>query len=721
MFENARFIKSSASNDITRKTYAPMFRRRFVVKGSFSKASLVICGLGYIYSYINGQKITQDLFTAPVSNYLKTLWYNEYDVTKFISEGENIFAAVCGNGWYNEVITSAWSYDKSEWNDTPKLIMVLYIDGRAIFTSDDEFRVTVDTPFLFNQLRSGEYYDARKYDNKWNQLSFDDSQWEHAKYDTNPPTGEFRKCECEPINECKVFKAISITQIDGDTYVFDFGQNMSGYVRIDTNLPSGEKLVIKYSELLNPDGTRNTNHMEDYYGESEIETDILICNGEQFSWSPRFTYHGFQYVTISGISDINKIKVQGVFVHQDIAERADFECSNPVLTKLYKCGKVSCWSNMFYQMTDCPTREKLGWLNDARASTKQLLTNFEMEKLFSKWMTDITDAMREDGSMPGIAPTCGWGYDWGNGPVSDGILFEIPYQMYIQTGNPTLLKKTIPYFERYLAYLDSRKDIDHLIKFGLPDWAAPGEKTQLPVEFINAVLEYYFLHITQIAKKLNGDSDKEYAIKTKQQKEMILNTYIREGRCIYSEQTAVSMLIYYGIYREMEPLSKQLKELVEKQNYHHNCGMVGLRHLYYALSESGLTDYAVRMITSSDYPSQGYWISLGANTLWELWEPRMSRNHHMYSDFMGWVIDTLLGIKSNESHPGYSEIHVDPKFPININYAKGYVNTVAGRIEVSWERKQNIISVSINVPKGMRAFYGNNMLDTGNNELEISC
>lgn len=719
MFEESRFIKSSAVNDASGKTFAPMFRRMFSIDQPISSAKLVICGLGYVYAYLNGKKVSDDLFISPVSDYRKTLWYNEYDVTSLLRTGKNIFAAVCGNGWYNEVIQSSWDFNKSPWNDTPKLIMQLYVDGIMVLDTDEQFKVTIDTPYLFNQLRSGEHFDARKYDKNWNTLSYDDSLWDNAKYDNNAPGGVFRKCECEPIRECREYPALSVYRVKNDTFVYDFGQNMSGYVRIETSLPSGSELSIRYAELMNPDGTRNINNMDHYYKASEVETDRLICNGTRFVWSPKFTYHGFQYAVISGITDIEKIKVTGVFVHQDVKERADFACSDAVLTKLYKCGKISSWSNMFYQMTDCPTREKLGWLNDARASTKQLLTSFETERFFSKWIVDIRDAMQEDGKMPGIAPTWGWGYEWGNGPVSDGVLFEIPYQIYVQTGNGSVLKESIPYFEKYLKYLDNHKDENGLISFGLHDWAAPGENSQLPVEFINAILEYLFLHIAELAAKLYGDNGGEYRLRSKQQKALIMDRYIEDGRCIYQEQTAVAMLIYYDLFDKLEPLAVQLKKLVEDNDFHHNCGMVGLRHLYYALTKADLSDYAVKIITNPSYPSQAFWIGNGANTLWELWEPRMSRNHHMYSDFMGWVIDALLGIRADEAHPGYSEVILAPCFPQSISYAGGYVNTVTGKIEVNWERDKRGILLSVSVPENISVYFRGEKLLSGCNRIEI--
>lgn len=721
IFKNISFIKSSATNEDAGKTYAPMFRRRFYIDREFSEAKLYVCGLGYAYSYLNGMSVSEDLFTAPFGNYNKTLWYNEYDVTSLLNKGENIFAAICGNGWYNEVLETPWDFDKANWRDTPKLIMCLVIDGKKVLCSDENFRVSLDSPVIYNQLRSGEHFDSRLYQADWNKLNFDDSEWENAINDTNEPKGVFRKCECEPIRACEIYPTKNMIQTGEKRYVFDLGQNISGFIKLDVCQKSGTVLKIGYAELLNEDNTRNLNKMDiDYFKKSEVETDYFICNGKRFTWSPMFTYHGFQYIEIDGIEDIANISVSGVFVHQDIEKRSEFHCSSNMLNQLFRCGQFSSYCNMFYMLTDCPTREKLGWANDARASTDQMLTNFKIEKLFAKWIVDVRDAMIEDGSLPGIIPTAGWGFEWGNGPVSDGLLFEIPYQIYLHTGDATLLKESLPSFRKYLAYLETRMDENGDIKFGLPDWAAPGEVTFLPVEFINDVLRADFLKVTALAAKLNGEDDNCCIEKRSRLVDKIRTKYIdKNGRCIYEEQTAVAMLIYYDFYTELEPLAKQLKELIEERNYHHNCGMVGLRHLYIALTKCGLSDDAFKIITIGDYPSQAYWVNNGANTLWEMWQLGMSRNHHMYSDFMSWTMKAILGIAPDEKYPGYKKVEIKPHFLDELTYAEGYIDTVNGRISVYWHREADGIILEITVPNNIKVMYQEVTLQAGKNIFQI--
>ncbi|MBQ7839971.1 MAG: family 78 glycoside hydrolase catalytic domain [Lachnospiraceae bacterium] len=508
MFENIRFMKPpiTLAKEFTGKNHAPLFRKKFQLD-EVKNARLYVCGLGYGYYYINGRPVSEDLFTAPVSNYTKTLWYNTYDVTGLLIPGENCIAVWCGNGWYNEDFPNAWDFDKAVWRDVPKCILKLEVDGVTALTSDDTWKCQPDSAIWFNGLRNGEFFDARKYDGDWTKADYDDSLWTEAAADDNPPKGIFRECKCEPIREEKVYACQKVIKTGEQKYVFDFGQNMSGYIRLHIAGKEGQLLTIRYAEQLKADGSRELNNMARVYPESEFQTDKFICSGKRMTWSPRFAYHGFRYIEIEGLKNREEAVVEAVFVHQAVEKRTEFECSNSFLNQLFYAGQMSTYSNMFYQITDCPTREKLGWANDAQASAEQILTDFKAERLLEKWLQDIRDAMREDGALPGIMPTAGWGYHWGNGPVSDGVLFELPYRIYLHTGNALPLAESWEWFDRYLAFLDSIRDADGFVRYGLPDWARPGLKPPLvPGEMINAVLEYRFCEIAALTVRLSGDT-----------------------------------------------------------------------------------------------------------------------------------------------------------------------------------------------------------------------
>jgi len=723
-FEKSYFIKPDVVFDRTREDYAPMFRKKINLEEEIQSAVLTVCGLGYGYYYINGEAVSEDLFTAPVSDYRKTLWYNRYDVTDKLYRGENVFAVICGNGWYNENLETAWDHNMAEWRDIPKFILSLEVNGEVVLVSDDSWKYTLDTPYLFNQLRQGEHFDSRRYQKDWTEAEFDDSAWAPAKKDDAAPKGVFRECLCEPIRECEEFVPVSITKVGEDSYLYDFGENISGYARLRVNQPAGDRLVLNYAEQINEDNTLNYNGMDDahFYKRGLFQTDEFICCGEEFEWTPKFTYHGFRYVRVDGLKEATKETLTAVFVHQTVELRSEFKCSNELFNTLFALGRRSTLSNMCYGPTDCPTREKLGWMNDAQASIEQFLTNFELERVLSKWWIDICDSMHDNGEIPGIVPTPEWGYEWGNGPVSEGTLFEIPYRMYLHTGDDTLLKQGFPYFKRSIAFWNSKKDENGDIAYGLEDWASPDESEGfVDNKFVNGPILVKCLRVMRLAAVRLGEPTEEIDAQIEAEIARIKKRYIREdGTCTWNKQTAVAMLIYNGIYDELEPLKQQLIRLIEERDFHHNCGMVGLRYLYIALNICGLQEYAYRIVNAKGFPSYSYWVEDGATALYERWNKTESKNHHMYSDFMSWMMKTIVGIKADIEHPAFERVEINPYFFEDLTFAEGACETVRGRIGVRWEKKDDFIQLEIEVPFAVEAYYQGKKLKSGINKMKVN-
>lgn len=697
---------------------APMFRKSFTL-GKVGKAELSICALGFGYCWINGQIVSGDIMMAAASDYNKTLWYNVYDVSGLLREGENTIAVICGNGWYNEPFKTPWDHNIATWRDNPKFIMSLTMDGERVLTSDDSWRCLTKTPIIYNQLRSGEHFDSRLYDKQWNDQGFDDSAWGRAIADTTLPKGQFRKYECQSVRECAQYPAKSVVKTGEKRYLFDIGQNISGYVRLKVKQKAGDELIIRYVEQVKDDLTLEFNDMKRFYPESEFQTDRFICNGEDFTWSPLFAYHGFRYVEIEGLEDADVAMVTGIFIHLDVETLSGFSCSDEFLNRLFYIGQMATLSNLHYIPTDCPTREKLGWANDAQASAEQMLMDFDTVPFFRKWLVDVIDSITEEGAIPGIIPSSGWGYKWGTGPVSSGVLFEVPYKIYLYTGDDSALISSLPAFMHHLDFLTGKIEDDGLLGFGLCDWAGPFETLSAaptPVKFTDSLLYIKFLRIAELAAKRAGDKDLEKALAERTQAftANFMNVYIDgEGYCTVDEQTAVSMLIYHGIYKQLKPLKKQLKRLVQERDFHHNCGMVGLRHLYHALNICGLQEYAYRVITASGYPSYRQWVEGDATTLWETWQPGNSKNHHMYSDYMLWMMNTLVGICPDMGKPGFDHVRIAPYFAPELTRCSGYRLLPGGKLQVEWERTAGKVSVVVQVPQGVQVYWQDEILAAG--------
>jgi len=714
--ENVNFIEFPEEFCYEYRTIetAPIFRKRFNIKQEPKNAILTVCGLGYGYYYLNGKAVVDDLFTAPTSEYNKTVWYNVYDITEQLNEGENLFAVILGNGFYNETLHTVWENNNAEWRDVPKFFLELeidYGDYKEKIVSDESWICSKNSPILFNQLRSGETYDARVGE-AWRFDNYDDSDWINARASKKLPKGVLRECPCEPIIRDTEYQYIDAFINASGNWVLDFGQNMSGFVRVEYCGESGTQLLLRHSERLKDDGTCEFNTMdsENFYTGCDFQVDRVILGEGKTCYEPRFTYHGFRYLEIEGLDrKPEKNEFTAIFVHQDIKTISTFDSSNETLNTIFNISRISCWSNLFYIPTDCPTREKMGWANDAQASCEQLLQNYDIYNMFSKWLQDIFDSMRPDGSMPGIIPSHGWGYEWGTGPISTGVLYEYPYKMYRYTGNDEPIKAAYPYMLKHLEYNISKIDSnDGLIGYGLCDWAGPFPAiAPTPLKLTDTLLVIKFLRVTIFSAELLGDSDTAKKLK-KQEKELeesFCREYINEdGSSKISEQTALAMMIDLGVYDKLEPLKMQLISEIEKYNYHHHCGMLGLQYLFNALDICDISDLGIKMITADGHPSFKQWITDGATTMYERWSNDESNNHHMFTSLLSWFNRSLVGLRLDDNINAFKKAIIAPVFAESLNYCSGTYNTKSGYYSVSWKRLENEnIALDIEIPEGATA------------------
>ncbi len=718
--KSVNFIKtpSKFNKEFSLVAPCPRFRRKFTAEKGFTKANLSVCGLGCGEYYINGILVSPDKFISPFSDYNKTLWYATYDVTDWVQEGENLAAVYLGYGFFNENHKTAWDHNEASWRDNPKFAWKLeltYPDKTLCIYSDNKWKCSEDGYIRFSQLRSGEHVDLRLLED-WTNPKYDDSNWQTAVIDDRPPRGVFRPLDCEPMRECEIFPTKSITKIGDNKYVFDIGENISGYARLKVKGERGQQLQLRYAERFE-EGELNYLELDMLNFEAPFQVDKVIQSGKEQVWSPKFTYYGFRFVEVSGLTEEpTPDMLEGVFLRHTVAIKSKFQCSNKKINRLWNMGVRSVLCNLYYMPTDCPTREKYGWTNDARASAEQMFLNFGLEKIMEKWLQDIRDSMREDGCMPGIVPTPGWGYEWGSGPISNGILFELPYRQYLINGDPKWLIENIDYFLKYLNFLKGKENEKGLVGFGLCDWAGPYEtfeSSPVPLTLSDTALYINFLDITICALKLSGDSREKEIVK---ERERVVKNFKREyidadGKCTVCEQAALALIIDFGICEDLTPLAEQLVKEVEKHDFHHYCGMLGLRHLYYALTKIGRSDYALRILTSTGFPSFMEWIDeRDATSLCESWHKDSSYNHHMYSFFIGWLVEILGGINTYEGNKPHENIVISPEFLEGIEYCRaencGY--------KVYWQKAGDCVNLEITVPNGKFA-----ELQLPNNTSEI--
>ncbi len=702
MIRSAKFIEFPAEfNPYPGNDYdpAPVFKRQFSLDKIPEKAELSFCGLGLGYVYLNGEPVTPDLFTAPVSDYRKTLWYNTYDVRRLLLEGENELCAIVGNGFYNESLKTGWDFDKADWRGNPKLLLSLEMDGETIL-SDQSWVTSLDTtPVIYNQLRSGETYDCRKGEKF---RLFGTEGYLPVKLSEDPPKGILRECLCQPVREFQRYTPVATFKNAKGRTVYDFGQNISGYLDITLSGRAGDTVTLRHGERIFEDGTLDHREMDGYpfHQGHEFQINKIILSGGVDTPVIRFTYHGFRFVEIEGECEI--IKIKSVFVHQAVDKVSSFNCSNELLNRISRCSDISVWSNMFYALTDCPTREKLGWTNDATASAEQILMNFDSIPFFEKWLWDIFDSVLEDGNLPSIVPSWGWGPEECTGVLCTGIIFDLPFMMYRASGNEGYIRAAYPFMVRHLDWLLSQFTSDGLLAVMLGDWNGGGDfVSHTPVKFVDTALTLKYAGLTLKAEEILNESCHRTEIIYSALYERFFSLFYdnKSHRSTINTQTAVSMLIYLKKDGFSEDLAAQLAELVAEKDNHLDCGMVGLQYLVPALDMIGRSDLVYKIMTAKGYPSYSLWMEDGATTLYEMWNMKKSANHHMNSSAVAWFMKRLVGLEQKKGFVGYKNLTIRPYFPEDMTFCEGNIRTAAAR----WERKGEDIVYTLTLKKGVTA------------------
>ncbi|MBQ8551562.1 MAG: family 78 glycoside hydrolase catalytic domain [Clostridia bacterium] len=745
------FISASKEYSTLRKEIpAPYFRRELTLD-KIKKAELTVCGLGFYELYINGTRITKGYLSTYISNPDHYLYYDNYDLAPYLSEGKNVIGLLLGNGQLNSLGGQVWDLQKTPYRSAPKLALCFEAeteDGvKMEFDASEGFKCA-PSPILFDDLRSGEHYDARRELAGWNTVSFDDSAWQ-TPIPADTPRGEPRLADIDPILPTREIKPVSITSdgkvsewftakqrmfTDFDTeeyfhipedenvdggYLYDFGITTAGIVRLHIkNAKPGQKLVMQFGEKLMDDGGLDERAMM-FLPPRFDHRIIYTCKGGDEVYTPTFTYFGYRYILINGIDDSQATPelLTMIVMNTDIKKRADFSCSDETVNALWEIGLNSITSNFYHYPTDCPHREKLGWANDAASSAEHVTMIYTAERNYREWMRNIRAAMQDDGHLPGIIPTTSWGYEWGSGPISERIIVYIPYYVWLYRGDVEILKENATAILRYINYISLKRDSRGLLCMGLGDWKPAarrgGSDHQSSVEFTDTAMCIDLCRkAAKIFEVLGMNAQMAFAntiadeLRTALRKYHInTSTLTSKDRC----QTTQAVSIAYDIFDEAEKQAAftQLVQLIEDDGEFIDCGMIGLRVIFHVLSDFGRTDLAYKMITRPEYPSYGNWIKNGATGMWEAFLPAEgvpdSLNHHLHSHILGWFVMHLAGINVNPRLENAAEVRFAPKFIDALDNATATVNTAGGDVTAEWHRDGEDILYTITVPAGVSA------------------
>ena len=741
---STRFIKASDDLcDFDRHVPAPYLRKAFTLDFEPTQAEITLCGLGFYELYINGRNITKGPLAPYISNPDDVCYYDHYDLAGLLKKGKNAIGVLLGNGFRNAFGGFIWDFDKAPGRGAPTVALCPEVsDGQTAMEleADETFR-THPSPVRFDDERMGCRYDARLEIPGWSEAEFDDSAWAPALPERKP-RGVARLCGAEPIAVTQELSPVRITYheqmpycyesmrndaapradaIVRQAYVYDFGVNGAGVTRLRIrDAVPGQTITVRHAEdLVHGDVSVNSTiflrristarYLE--YG----QTDVYICRGGEETFLPVFKYDGFRYAIVEGLTPAQATPdaVTFLVMNSDVKERAGFSCSNEVLNRLQACARRSDLSNFYYFPTDCPHREKNGWTGDASVSAEHLLLNLAAEKSLREWLFNIRLAQRADGALPGIVPTGGWGFDWGNGPAWDSVCVNLPYYIYRFTGDPEVILENAAMILRYLFYISRRRDERGLIAVGLGDWLDPFEKQRggiaSPLWVTDSATIYDLARKAAFLFERAGlKNEAEYAAAFAREmrdafREHLIDpeTMTVAGEC----QTSQAIALETGLFDEAElPRARQrLAEIIHRDGDVNACGMIGLRYIYHALVHAGEGDLAFRLITSPARSCYGAWIAQGATSLWECFpDPKIgtegSKNHHFMGDISSFFIQEFAGLKPNPRFGDPNSFEVSPQFVAGLDFARAYYHAPKGTISVRWDRTPAGIVLRVAAP-----------------------
>jgi len=725
-----------------------LLRKKFTVDKNVKKARAYICGLGYYELRISGEKVGDHVLDPGWTDYDKRILYVTYDITKYLKVGTNAVSAMLGNGRYSppdETVNKSRHHPLKKYSDSPVLILQVNID----FTDGSSMRIVTDEtwkatqgPIISDDIYDGEIYDARLEKPGWDLPNYNDPDWDSAAI-ANAPEGKLvSQASFPPIKMIKRIQPIEITNPRPNVYVYDFGQNFTGWVKLKVTGIEGDKVTLRYAELLDDNGMINT-----VPNRGAKATDEYILKGkEQEIYEPHFTYHGFRYVEVTGFPGAPMLEsLEGCIVHSAVEPIGGFICSNPLINQIHRNILWAQLSNLMSVPTDCPQRnERMGWMGDAQLTIEEAIYNFDMASFYTKWIGDIKEAQKEDGSVPDVVPPYWSIYPadpaWGTACV------VIPWYLYLYYKDTKVLEQNYSGIKKWVNFL-SAQATDYILSYGRGgDWCPPLHILSVDTP-IKVTSTWYYYHDALILSKIahilgkSGDAkiyaqlsdkikdafNKEFLQEDRYSAEKYSDLYekikaflpvtISEGKGkemvkrfvrIFGTNSQTSNIL--ALFLNMVPEDKKkvvMKNLVDDititHSNHLNTGIVGTRYILDVLTRYGQVDLAYKLVTQTSYPSWGYMIKEGATTIWERWEHLTdagmnSHNHVMFGTVDPWFYKVLAGISFDPAGPGSQRINIKP-YPVgDLKYVNASLKTIKGMVSSSWGKHNRSLVLNVALP-----------------------
>lgn len=703
---------------------ARMLRHEFEVEKKIALATAFISGMGLFEFYINGEKIGDQVLAPGLTEYNKRTFYMTFDVTNNLHAHKNAIGAILGNGRYfaprGDVPTMTKTYGY------PKLICQLelvYEDGTSTtIITDESWKLTTNGPTRKNNEFDGEYYDARMELNGWNKSGYDDSDWMNAALVNKP--GE--KLVAQPNEVIKIMEEIdpiAINKIKSGEYIFDMGQNMVGWVELFVKGKKGDKVTMRFAETLKDDGSL---FLDNIRTAEVTDTYILKGNGKE-RWEPKFTYHGFRFVEMSGFpGEPTLSSIKGKVVHDAVEVTGSFSSSNPLINSIYKNAYWGIRGNYRSMPTDCPQRdERQGWLGDRSAECTGESYIFDISKLYNKWVTDMKDAQLESGSIPDVAPSY-WPF-YSDNTTWPGTFLFAPDMLYTQYGDLRVIETNYPNMQKWIAHMSQFMTNGIMPKDTYGDWCVPPENITLihtgdpkritNSEFIGTAYFYRELKLMEKFAKLLGKADDAngYAKTAGEMKIAFNEKFLNKQDIKYSNNTHTTNILALRFdlvpdeYKD-DIVDNLLQKILAESDSHIGNGLIGGQWLMRTLTETGHEDVAYTLAAQHTYPSWGYMVEQGATTIWELWngdhgDPGMNSGNHvmLLGDLIIWYYENLAGIKADPEIPAFKHIIMKPYVLGDLTFVKASYKSIYGKIESNWKLEENKFLWEVTIPANTTA------------------
>jgi len=712
---------------------APLFRKVFTLSKPVTRARLHISGLGYYEARLNGGRVGDHVLDPGWTRYSERVLYSTYDVTDQVRPGANCIGIMLGNGWYNPLPLRMWGHLNLREHlpvGRPRCIARLEIefaDGtRAAVVSDPSWKVA-DGPIRFNSIYLGEIYDARREAAGWDRAGFDDSSWRRARVATEP-IGRLGAQSQPPIRVTKLLKAARLSEPKPGVFLFDFGQNFAGWVNLKLSAPAGTRIVLRYGELLNPDGTLNpmtsvagqiksTRKTEDGREESvggpgapvvAWQSDTYVAKGKGTeSYTPRFTFHSFRFVELVGLpGKASRDAVTGVRLNTDVEQVGSFECSNDQCNRIQKMCDWTFLSGLFSVQSDCPHRERFGYGGDLAVTSEAYMMNYDMATFYAKAVRDWQESARPDGMLTDTAPFVGIQYCGIAWAMAHPLLQRQLYQYY---GDRQLIEEQ---YETARCWLDleAKKHPNGIVEEGLSDHEglAPAPATAMVTPLFAASART----LSELAAILDRKAESQkYGRLYQQIQKAYLEKFLDQssGKVGPGTQASQAFALYLGLVPEHQRAAVRqylLDDIRLRDEGHLSTGIFGTKFMLDVLSRAGEAELALTIVNQKTCPGWGYMLENGATSLWEHWkgsDNTYSQNHPMFGSVSEWFYHWLGGIQPAAEAAGFDQIIIRPQVVSDLNWVRCSYNSVRGKIVCNWKRIGNRLKLEAEIPANTKA------------------